>query len=293
MNNMDKSEIQAIIKLVDDPDPKVFKDVSKIIIEKGNQFVPFLEESWVYNSNIEYQDRIQYLLEQIQIKDSANNIKKWKQNPNRDILDLITIIEKSVLMHDDFLDIKQRIELLNKEIWLDLNNNFTAIEKLKIINYHIFVKNNFKSVDTIRTNSLLFSSFLDTKQVFVFMLGLVYEYLCEKNNISVRLINTPNLVLLAYFDEITASIAFATEDHHNIVCFVHPSQNGLIIGRNIVDDYYEKNAITAKPEHFKPLTDIERGLIIIDFHIQAIKNNPKSKIIKGFLEEIKNELIKA
>jgi hypothetical protein len=288
---MEKSEIQAIIKLVDDPDPKVFNDVSKIIIEKGNQFTPFLEESWVHNSNIEYQKRIQYLLEQIQIKEIANQIRNWKQNPERDLLDLFVIIERAVLLHDELPDIKQIVEQLNKDIWLDLNNNFTAIEKLKIVNHHIFVKHNFKSIDKISSNNLLFSNFLQKKEVFVFMLGLLYEYICEKNKIPVKLLNIPNLVLLGYFDEITATIAFATEDHHNIVCFVHPSQNGLIIGRNVVDEYLEKQSLKTKSKYFKTLSDIECAVIVINLHLEAMKDNAKTTMSRNTLYEIKKQLI--
>lgn len=288
---MEKSEIQALIKLVDDPDPKVFNDVSKIIIEKGNQFLPFLEESWTYNSNIEYQKRIQYLLERIQINETANQIQAWKQNRERDLLDFFVIVEKAFLLHDDLIDIKKEVEQLNKEIWLDLNNNFTAIEKLKIVNYHIFGKQNFKSIDKISSNNLLFSQFLINKDVFVFMLGVLYQYICEKNNIPVKLLNIPNLVLLGYFDEITATIAFATEDHHNIVCFVHPSQKGLIIGRNVVDEYFEKQAMKAKSKYFKALSDLECALIVINLHLEAIKDNPKNKLSNSILQEIKDQLI--
>lgn len=288
---MEKSEIQALIKLVDDPDPKVFNDVSKIIIEKGNQFLPFLEESWTYNSNIEYQKRIQYLLERIQINETANQIRAWKQNRERDLIDFFVIVEKAFLLQDDLLDIKKEVEQLNKEIWLDLNNNFTAIEKLKIVNYHIFGKQNFKSIDKISSNSLLFSQFLHRKDVFVFMLGVLYQYICEKNNIPVKLLNIPNLVLLGYFDEITATIAFATEDHHNIVCFVHPSQKGLIIGRNVVDEYFEKQAMKAKSKYFKALSDLECALIVINLHLAAIKDNPKNKLSNSILQEIKDQLI--
>ncbi len=44
--NLENSSIQALVKLIDDPDDSVFEHVRGKLIQFGPDAIPYLEQSW-------------------------------------------------------------------------------------------------------------------------------------------------------------------------------------------------------------------------------------------------------
>jgi hypothetical protein len=287
---MENAEIEAIIKLIDDPDPKVYNDIYDFILNRGSQFLPFLENSWSFNDNPEFQSRVQYLIDTIQINEVGQSVLNWKNNTESELLDLLYIIESVSLLYTDFSELRQSIKKLNESIWLDLNNGLTSIEKIKIINNHFFINYELKPANLLDISSLQLSRVTDTKLMHPLSLSLLYLWVCNKNGLNVKIIHVPEIVLLAYFDEITASIAFATEQHHNIVFFIDPSQQGAIIGRQMVDQYIDSKSFEIQPDFFVPFSKVGEALVLVKLYIKILKGERKKDLRLALFLEIEKQL---
>ena len=64
MNN--STEIYALVKLLDDPDPEIFEHVEKRLVEHGNEVIEYLENVWESAPDATLQQRIENVVHQIQ-----------------------------------------------------------------------------------------------------------------------------------------------------------------------------------------------------------------------------------
>jgi hypothetical protein len=60
-------EIQALIKLIDDPDEVVYENVHNKIISIGSVIIPELEHCWENSNNTEVQQRLESIIHQSRI----------------------------------------------------------------------------------------------------------------------------------------------------------------------------------------------------------------------------------
>ena len=80
---------------------------------------------------------------------------------SKELLENIVDYYQEEESNDDlsFKEIDNQIDKIRKDIWLELNNNLTALEKVRIINYFMFDVLKFqKNTTSPSTNSLTSAS---------------------------------------------------------------------------------------------------------------------------------------
>lgn len=282
---MDSKEIQAILKLIDDSDPVVFDDIRNVIIENSNQFLPYLENSWIENDSPYYQARIQELLDEIHIKESGNAIAQWGMSDKKDFLDLWLIIEQAIYNHDSANNLRKKVEKLVSDIWLELNVNMTSVEKVKIINEHFFNKLKIKVVEKNSLTSLSIDAIFNKEEANQLTVSLMYMLVAQRSGLDLSLLNLPKINLLAYIDELTASIAFAIEQHYNIVFYLNTAQKGQILGRKVVDTYLESLSIKSDASFFVAKNEVQCAQKLLDsFSNAVVEKNKDSSLIDLIIE---------
>jgi hypothetical protein len=66
---LNQNEIEALIKLIDDPDEKVFNHVRSRLLELGTEVIPQLENAWESAQiDVSMQQRIEELIHEINFK---------------------------------------------------------------------------------------------------------------------------------------------------------------------------------------------------------------------------------
>ena len=63
---METKEINALIKLLDDPDPQIFSHVEGKLLSYGNVAIGYLERAWEQSFDAVLQGRIENLVHKIQ-----------------------------------------------------------------------------------------------------------------------------------------------------------------------------------------------------------------------------------
>jgi hypothetical protein len=134
---MDHKEINAIINLLDDPDSNVFQAIRAKLSQLGTEVIPHLEKAWETSLDELFQSRIENIIQEIHHTDIKGKLKKWIKDGEQDLLKGAIIISQFQYSDAKEKDITRQIGIIKKDIWLEINNNLTALEKIKIVN-HIF-----------------------------------------------------------------------------------------------------------------------------------------------------------
>ena len=140
LSGMDaQTTIQALVRLIDDPDEMVFQQVRDELMKFGSQVLPVLEQSWEQDYyGLLFQDRVENLIHDIQFENVKSQLSAWLQSPDKDLLEGAIIIARYQYPGMDEGLLNERIQAIRRDIWLELNDNQTAFEQVKIFNRIFF-----------------------------------------------------------------------------------------------------------------------------------------------------------
>src|SRR6185436_17198824 len=74
---MEKNEIDALIRLLDDNDTEIFEQIRSRLIDLGKDVIPMLENAWSKSMDALMQQRIESIIHRIQLSALQNEIRSW------------------------------------------------------------------------------------------------------------------------------------------------------------------------------------------------------------------------
>lgn len=251
------SNIQALIHLIDDPDDLIYAQVRDRLMQYGPDAIPFLESSWTaYDYGQLYLERIEQVIQDIQFKEICQQLKDWKKG-DRDLLEGALIIAKYQYPGIDIDSIYEFFERLRKEIWLEIGNKFTALEKVRVINKVLFNSYQFKG-DKKNFHSPL-NSYLNTvielKRGNPLSLGIIYSIIAQKLDLPIYGVNLPNHFVLAYLDEENIHQYSGIENHYGVLFYINVFSNGGIFDHAEVEDYLKRIQVEPSKLYFEPCSN--------------------------------------
>ena len=129
----ENKEIAALLLLIDDPDEDVYNTVSDKIISLGKEIIPNLEHLWESVSSEDTQERIELLIHRLHLRDLTAEFEEWK-NGDANLLQGAILVSKYHYPDMQPAQTMQEIEKLRRNMWLELNNYLTPIEKINVLN---------------------------------------------------------------------------------------------------------------------------------------------------------------
>jgi len=275
-------ELEALISLLEDPDIQVFDNVSNRLIELGEEVVPPLEKRWEITLKPDLQERIENVIRKIQFNTLKRGMDGWKSGGGTDLLFGAYLVARFQYPELQFESLNEKIEKIKKDIWLELNNDLTALEKVKVINYFLYDIHKFdKSLKKAHTPQLyLLNHVMDTFKGSPVMLGLIYAELARRLNLPIYGVNLPRNFVLCYYDP------EYHEDPNNILFYINPSDKGSVLGLKELKHFLRHLKIEEKEFYFTPCsgTDvIERLIINLQYAYQKSGQPEKAQALKDLL----------
>ncbi|TDO21548.1 transglutaminase-like domain-containing protein [Pedobacter duraquae] len=267
---MDKSsEINALVKLLDDPDPEVFEHVEKRLLDYGNFVIDYLEEAWSDSLDTNLQERIENVVHQIQFNNVKEDLNLWYQSGAFDLLQGALVINRYQYPDLDEQKIINQIEEIKREIWLNLQYEMSSIEKIKQIN-HVFYNVYGFSGNTKNhhdpQNSYL-SQVVESKKGNQISLAILYATLAQKLDIPVYGVNLPQHFILGYIDE-----SKREEQEFGVLFYINAFNKGAIFGKHDVDQFLRQLNLDPMPGFYAPCSNVEIIRRIIRNLISAYEN---------------------
>ena len=253
-------ELAALIRLVEDPDPAIFGHVKDKLIGFGHAIVPTLEYSWHQTAaEHEYQRRIQGIIHEIRLNEIRTDLAKWKESSNRDLLKGTLIISRLQFPDIDENLVEEELEKIKQKVWLEINENNTAFEIVKIFNHVIFdicgfksSKNNFYSPENSFINTLL-----DSKMGNPLSLSILYSVIAQRLQIPIYGVNLPNHFVLGFVDEFRTLKMLGFDDDRSVLFYINPFSKGRIFDHNEIENYLRSLNLPFERDYFEPCSNTE------------------------------------
>ncbi len=246
-----REEIQAMIQLLDDPNAEVNQTVTKNLMNQGIEILPDLEAAWEGSMDPDYQDRIISLIQDIQFKSTDEMLRKWVRTGGSDLLKGAYIIARYQYPDLKLEDIEKPLDKIFKDVWLELNNNLTALEKVRILNHILFEVNGFtkNSKNFYSPQNSFINQVLETKKGNPISLAVIYSIVAQRLGLPIYGVNLPKNFILAFEDEMISGDNFneVTED---ILFYINPYNKGAVLGRKEIEYFLKQQGIEAQPSHF-------------------------------------------
>ena len=280
---MNLKEVIALITLLDDPDDGIYSEVKNRFIILGPPAIPHLETAWENSFDALMQKRIEGIIHTIQFKALQNALKHWADNEQDDLFKGCCIISRYQYPDLDETKLKKQLQQIKQDVWLELHDDLTAIEKVKIINHILFEVHQFGgNISNYHApqNSFI-NVVLETKKGNPVMLSVVYALICKELGIPVYGVNLPQHFVLAYINDFANLIDPSDKTlSDNILFYVNPFSKGLIFNHQDVDAFIKQLNIEPETKYYLPCSNLDI--------IKRIINNLISSFDKmGYAEKVK------
>jgi regulator of sirC expression with transglutaminase-like and TPR domain len=253
-------EVNSLIRLLDDPDIEIYEHVHQKLFSYGMEAIEYLESAWEQAFDPIQQDRLANLVHEIQFDTVKNDLKLWHQGGAFDLLQGTLVINRYQYPDLDEQKVINQIEAIKRDIWIQMTNEASPAEQIKLIN-HIFYNIHGFSGNTTNhhdpQNSYI-SQVLDTRRGSQTSLAIIYSIIAQKLDIPVYGVNLPQHFILAYLDETQQS-----EFEGGILFYINAFNKGFIFGRRDVDMFLKQLNLNFDKQFYEPCsnTDIIKRVI--------------------------------
>jgi regulator of sirC expression with transglutaminase-like and TPR domain len=289
---MNKQELNALISLLDDPDENVYQEVSMRFLSLGEEVIPVLEDAWEHSFDTLIQNRIENIIHQIQYDLIKEALKEWSEPHHQNLLEGALLIAKYQYPDIDFVKIKKQIEQIKQDVWLELNDNLTALEKVKIINHILFDVHNFSGNTTnyhAPQNSYI-NNVLESKKGNPLLLSIIYTIISQSLEIPIYGVNLPEHFILCYVDTEHMGVP-STEGEvgSNVLFYINPFSKGAVFSKREIDAFLKQLKLDNLEMFYEPCSNLEiikRLLRNLITSYEKLGYPDKSKELKALLDEI-------
>jgi len=257
---INQTEVKSLIRLLDDPDQEIYNHVHNKLLSYGSEAIEYLESAFEQAFDPIQQERIANLVHEIQFGTLKTDLKLWHQSGSFDLLQGILVINRYQYPDLDEQKLINQIESIKRDIWIQMMNEASPVEQIKLINHVFYHLHGFSGNTTNHQdpqNSYL-SQVLETKKGNQILLASIYSIIAQKLDIPVYGVNLPQHFILAYMDESQQS-----EMEGGVLFYINAFNKGFIFGRRDVDMFLKQLNLNFDKQFYEPCsnTDIVRRIL--------------------------------
>jgi len=251
----ENKELNALVHLLDEPDEKVFDSIREKLYSFGMEAIPYLEKVLEISFDTSTQERAGEIIRDIQQGELQVEFTNWINTSSSDLLKGYLLVTRSQYpeLSEEVLTI--RVEQMKMDAWLELNDNLTALENIKVLNHIIFHVHNFdgNKINLFVPQNFYLNTFLETRKGSALSLGMLYIILAQKLNIPVYGVNLPQHFILAYVSELTADVPSIDE----VLFYINPFNKGSVFTRKEIELFIQQLKINPDRSYFAPCSNID------------------------------------
>ena len=275
---MTEKEIKALISLLDDEDKQIALHVEEKLLSLGSKAIPFLEHEWENNLNPTVQTRIEDMIHKLQYELISERLRQWYSGNEHDLLTGMWILATYQYPDLELSKLKQELEQIYYETWLEFRNDLLPLDRIKIINNVLFNKLKFgaNTKNFHSPGNSMINVVLETRRGNPITLSVVYLLVAQKLKMPIYGVNLPNLFVLIYKDEAQQ-------------LYINPFNKGLIFSKQDIENYIKELHLAPQNSFFEPCTNIEivrRSLRNLVMSFEKIGEHAKAEEVKLLLIDI-------
>jgi regulator of sirC expression with transglutaminase-like and TPR domain len=244
----EKTELLALLKLLDDPDPEIFSQVEGKVLEIGSTALPYLETAFRRSKDQLSNNRIKTILDKIQFNKTSAALYNWKTKTDQNLIEGSLILASFHYPELSIAEVQQKISKLKQDVWLELNEEFTALEKIHILNHVFFKIYNFRGNKTnlSQPQNSLINDLLDKRQGNSVILSILYLEIAQSLKLPVYGVNLPENFILAYLNSGQLS------SDSNALFYINPFNDGVVFTKDDIDVFVKQLELEPDKKYFQP-----------------------------------------
>ncbi|MCR4559142.1 MAG: transglutaminase-like domain-containing protein [Bacteroidales bacterium] len=286
---MTKTELNAAIRLLDDPDKQVYGIIRDKLFSQGLDIIPPLTQVLTSEGvSTLMRSRIESILSKLELEDISGNFKTW-QKDDSDLLKGFWYLSRLQYFSQSFEDAQKLFESIelpfsNEE----LSNNYSDTEKVKILNHFVYKQLKFRITNSdnyFEPQYCFLQDVLQKRKANPVSMGLVYLLIARRMNLPIVGINLPKIFITA----------MTCGSSQNISFYINPSNEGAVFPRQEITRFLSQNNITGKNEFFQPCSNstvILRLLAHLEHSLKTKKMFAKASCVSKLLKTFDNQLDK-
>jgi regulator of sirC expression with transglutaminase-like and TPR domain len=256
-DNLKNTELNALISLLDEPDDVIFGSIRDRLFAYGEAAIPLLEDAWdtSYDDN-NLQQRIESIIHDIQFDSVFKDIEKWKQSPEQDLITGFMIIARYQYPELNQKVMTDKVGKIIQDVWLELNNDLTPLEKVKVLNHIIFDVHGFASnkTDLHEPKNTYLNTLLEMKKGNALSLSIVYMAVSQSLKIPVYGINLPQNFIMAYMDKMIAP--GENVKRSNVLFYINAFNGGAVFTQREIDLFLRQINLENEEKYFLPCDNV-------------------------------------
>jgi len=284
LDNQNNKELSALINLLDEPDENAFGHIETKIYSFGQEAIPILEKAWENSFEGIVQERIERIIRKIQQNVLHFEFSNWIKLGSSDLLKGFLLISRTQYPDLDEENITIRIEQMKRDAWLELNDNLTALENIKVLNHIIYDLHNFdgNKINIHAPQNSYINTLFETRKGSPLSLGMLYIIIAQKLNVPVYGVNLPQHFILAY----TTEMVKPYPDENDVLFYINPFNKGAVFTRREIELFIRQLKIKPEEYYFSPCTNVD----IIKRLIHNLKYSYNQLGYPDKIEELENLL---
>jgi regulator of sirC expression with transglutaminase-like and TPR domain len=283
-DNLKNKELNALISLLDEPDDEIFSHVRERLFSYGNSAIPLLEDAWdtSYDNN-SVQHRIEGIIHDIQFDNVFKELSKWKNTPEQHLITGFMTIARYQYPELNEKLVTAGIGKIIQDVWLELNNDLTPLEKVKVINHILFDIHGFmpNKNDIYEPKNSYLNTLLEIKKGNAISLSIIYLAVSQSLNIPVYGINLPQNFVMAFLDKMI--VAGEKISSSNVLFYINAYNGGAVFTRREIDLFLRQINVENDEKYYLPCDNSAIMKRVLNNLIVGYEN--KGKISKA--EELK------
>lgn len=277
------------MSLLDDPDQQIYDQIKGELISFGNSIVPILEERWEKSYDKKLQGRLENLIHKIQLSNVGAMLMDWKKMDGS-YLEASIIIAKYQYPELNEQAIHDFVDQLTQDIWIELNPNYTAMEKAGVINKVFFSIYGFhgNKEDFHQPKNAYINQVLERRKGSPISLAILYLEIAHRLKVPVYGVNLPEHFVLAYTD---LPLPFGDRrDPNNILFYINLFNQGSYFQMEDIEEFLSQLKLEVKSEFYLPCSKLEVVKRLINNLIYAYHQNKDEERVNDLLDLRKNLL---
>jgi len=253
----DTNELNALLRLMDDPDETIYQRIRQRIIDLGTEVIPQLEHAWENTFDEFSRSRLEEIIHTINFRHIKSQITLWKLNGGEDIIEGALLLSKFRYPSLDIAPLIREMGNIAQDIWLEMNDRMSPLDKVRVINHIFFDVHEYKGLKAqqLSLGNAFLHQTIQIKRGGPTTLGILYLGLAQSLNLPIYGLDLPMNFSLTWL-EADPGHFLAEPEKDPVLFYINPFFKGVVFTRREIDKFIKENNLDPKSHFYHPCSNI-------------------------------------
>ena len=234
--------IDTLLALIDDRDEEVYLAVRDKLMESGPAILPVLEYALSSSISLLQHDRLEQIINQLKASKLVEKMALWANSEDKQLLDgwiLLSMVHHPAIVPDK---IELLIQKITRDIWLEINDALTSLEKISTFNHYFFDIFHFElnTSDLFAPENCLINNVLVSRKGNHISLTALYCIIAQRLDLPIHPIGIGQNLILGYFEPQISKEVYG-ENADPYLFYINLDHKGAILGAKELEYVVHEN----------------------------------------------------